>query len=178
MRKRQSTTTITNHRESNVLWCFEFLNYTIHWEWNFPHFIHSVYIFLQYNNDTCEIKLFNVIYTRLKIFKEFVYVIWSIFFFFFFYIFFNFCSKENFGYLSNKNTNTQYIWIKIPVKFLLSKSEISYHENFLYHSRLSGFYFISFFKIPFHFYFPFVMILFLHIYRMNHRLYLLLDTIK
>lgn len=106
MRKRQSTTTITNHRESNVLWCFEFLNYTIHWEWNFPHFIHSVYIFLRYYNDVCEIKPFNVIYTGLKIFEKFVYVIWSIFSFI--YIFFNFCWKENFGYLSdhpNKNIN-------------------------------------------------------------------------
>lgn len=170
MRKRQSTTTITNHRESNVLWCFKFLNYTIHWEWNFPHFIHSIYIFLRYYNDACEIKPFNVIYTRLKIFEKFVYVIWSIFLL---YTYFSIFARKKISDIYRT------IRIKISMKFLLSKSEISHHENFVYHSRLFDFYFfISFFKIPFYFHFPFVMILFLYIYRMNHRLYLLLDTIK
>lgn len=167
MRKRQSTTTITNHRESNVLWCFEFLNYTIHWEWNFPHFIHSVYIFLRYYNDACEIKPFNVIYTCLKI------CLCNLIYFFFLYTYFSIFARKKISDIYRT------IRIKISMKFLLSKSEISYHENFVYHSRLFDFYFfLSFFKILFYFYFPFVMILFLYIYRMNHRLYLLLDAIK
>lgn len=134
MRNRQSTTTITNHRESNVLWCFEFLNYTIHWEWNFPHFIHSVYIFLRYYNDACEIKLFNVIYTCLKIFKNIR--------LFFLYTYFSIFARKKISDIY------RIIWIKISMKFLLSKSEISNHENFLYYSLLVSLISIFFYFFP------------------------------